>query len=153
MGRVQTKTEKGKPGASRGRKARGLTRCEIARLPVHTMEGAYVMKQCLFSTRFVKLGVVLAAIAVLPVQAASADSSSCTNPLLSQPFLSYGDHNWFTLAPGESVDNVNGAGWILSGGARLVTTTVADRNVGSVVDLPPGSSARTPVMCVESGMP
>jgi len=30
---------------------------------------------------------------------------------------------------------------------------VADRNVGSVVDLPPGSSARTPVMCVESGMP
>ena len=29
-------TEKGKPGASRGRKARGLTPCEIARLPVHT---------------------------------------------------------------------------------------------------------------------
>jgi hypothetical protein len=109
------------------------------------------MKKYLFSRRVVGLGAVIAAFAVLPVQAASADTTACQNPLLSQPFLSVGDQNLYTLAPGESVDNFDGTGWTLSGGANLVTTTLADGNTGQVLDLPSGSKAVSPVMCVNLG--
>lgn len=97
----------------------------------------------------------MAAFVALPVQAASAASTttSCPTPLLSQPFLSLGDSNWYTLAPGESVDNFDGTGWVLSGGASIVTTTQANGTTGAVLDLPPGSSATSPTMCVQSGMP
>lgn len=72
---------------------------------------------------------------------------------MSQLFLPYGDSNWYTLMPGESADNVDGTGWTLTGGAQLVTNTVADGQTGSVLDLPPGSSATSPIICVQSGMP
>ncbi len=117
---------------------------------MRTAEGEYV-KKYLFSRRLVGLGAVIAAFAVLPVQAASADTTSCQNPLLSQPFLSVGDQNFYTLAPGESVDNFDGTGWTLSGGASLVTTTLADGTTGQVLDLPSGSKAVSPVMCVDLG--
>jgi|SRR5579884_615024 len=113
------------------------------------------MRQYLFSRRSLGLGVAIAAFVALPVQAASAAdaTTSCPDPLLSQPFQSWGDSNWYTLTPGEDVDNVDATGWVLSDGAKIVTTTLADGNTGSVLDLPPGSSATTPTMCVESGMP
>lgn len=111
------------------------------------------MKQYLFSRRLVGLGTVVAAFAALPAQAASADTTPCQTPSLSQPFLSYGDDGQYTLVPGESVDNLDGGGWGLNDGASIVPTTLADGTDGSVLDLPPGSSATTPIMCVESGMP
>lgn len=154
MTTVNNQTEKGKPGASRGRKARGLTRSEIARPPVHTTEGAYEMRKYLFSLRSLTMGALLAAVAAVPAQAATvADTSMCSTPVFSQPFLSLGDRNWYTLVPGQSDNNFDGAGWTLSGGARIVTTRLADGSTSSVLDLPSGSKAVSPTICVTSSYP
>jgi hypothetical protein len=81
------------------------------------------------------------------------DTSSCTDPLLSQPFVSSHDSNWYTLAPGENADSFGGAGWTLSGGASITTTTLADGSVGTVLNLPSGAQAESPIMCVTSAYP
>jgi hypothetical protein len=112
------------------------------------------MKHNLFTHRHL-LAVVVAAFAAAPGQAAAAtvDTSMCQNPLLTQPFLSYGDSNWYTLAPGQTVDNFNGSGWTLSGGAKLVATKLADGATGSVLDLPSKAKAVSPIICVTSDYP
>lgn len=87
---------------------------------------------------------------------AMADSDStatCTAPTLSQPFLSEGDSNWYTLAPGESADDFAGTGWMLLNGANITTTQLADGSTGSVLDLPAGAIAVSPPVCVESDYP
>jgi len=102
------------------------------------------------------LAVLFAAVAGGPAQAAApAGTASCAPPnyLLSQPFTSLGDSNWYTLAPGQSVDAFTAAGWTLSGGASLVTATLADGSLGTVLDLPAGATAVSPAMCVNSGYP
>ncbi len=123
------------------------------------------MTKPLFSRPTLGLATVLAAFVALPVATALAatpsgsagaggmSSSSCPSTLLTQPFLSYHDRHWYTLAPGESSDSFDGDAWTLSGGATVVTETLADGQTGSVLDLPPGSSATSPMMCVRSGMP
>ncbi len=113
------------------------------------------MKQCLFSHRRLGLGVVVAALFAVPAQAvaASVDTSACTTPEFSQPFLPFHDSNWYSLMPGQSVDNFDGNGWSLSGGAKIVTTTLADGSTGSVLDLPSGSKAVSPTICVTSDYP
>jgi hypothetical protein len=113
------------------------------------------MNLCLFSRRSLGLGVAVAAFAAVPAQAATAsvDTSMCSAPELSQPFLSANDSNWYTLAPGESPDNFDGAGWGLSGGAQIITTTLSDGSTGSVLDLPSGSKAVSPTICVTSEYP
>ena len=98
----------------------------------------------------------IAAFAAAPASAATTnplDTSMCSNPTLSQPFLSVGDHNWYTLMPGESADSFAGGGWTLSGGAKIVTTKLADGTTGSVLDLPSGLKAVSPVICVTSAYP
>jgi hypothetical protein len=101
------------------------------------------------------LGVVIAALGAAPAQAATTpvDTSMCTTPVFSQPFLSWRDTNSYTLVSGQSADNFSGAGWVLSGGASLVTTTLADGTTGSVLDLPTGSQAVSPTICVASDYP
>jgi hypothetical protein len=79
------------------------------------------------------------------------NTSACTAPTLSQPLLSIGDSNWYTLTPGETVDNFNGSGWTLSGGAQIKSVPLADGATGSVLDLPTGSQAVSPTLCVNSG--
>lgn len=114
------------------------------------------MKQRPFSRRALGLGVLLAALGAAPAQAKppwAVDTSMCAAPQLSQPFLSIGDSNWYTLVPGESPDNFDGAGWTLSGGARIITTTLPDGKTGSVLDLPTGAQAVSPTVCVQSNYP
>jgi hypothetical protein len=81
------------------------------------------------------------------------DTSACSNPLLTQPFLSSRDSNWYTLIPGQTPGNFDGTGWQFSGGARIITTTLADGSTSSVLDLPSGSQAVSPTMCVTSAYP
>jgi hypothetical protein len=76
------------------------------------------------------------------------NTSACTAPTLSQPLLSIGDSNWYTLTPGETVDNFNGSGWTFSGGAQVKSVPLADGATGSVLDLPTGSQAVSPTLCV-----
>jgi hypothetical protein len=84
---------------------------------------------------------------------ASIDISQCVENELSQPFLYAKDVNFYTLVPGEYPDNFAGEGWQLSGGAEIVTETLQDGTVGQVLDLPSGSKAVSPVICVTSAYP
>ncbi|MGN6869977.1 MAG: hypothetical protein ACTHMY_16415 [Solirubrobacteraceae bacterium] len=113
------------------------------------------MKKYLFSLRSLALGGLLAAFAAVPAQAATpaVDTSMCSNPLLTQAFLSSRDTNWYTLLPGETPGNFNGAGWTLTGGARIVTATLPDGSTTSVLDLPSGAKAVSPTICVTSDYP
>jgi hypothetical protein len=102
------------------------------------------------------LAVLFAAVAGGSAQAAApVKTSACSQPTysFSQPFSSLKDSNWYTLAPGQSVNSFDGTGWTLSGGAKLVTTTLADGSVGTVLDLPAGATAVSPPMCVSSDYP
>jgi hypothetical protein len=101
----------------------------------------------LFRKGCVTVGTVIALAAAAP---AVASADPCPNYQLSQPFLAWGDTNQYTLLPGQSVDNVSGDGWQLSRGAKLMTSTVQDGRVGQVLDMPAGSVAVTPPMCVNA---
>jgi hypothetical protein len=123
------------------------------------------MKQYLFSRRTTVCGILAAAFSCLAASPALADSpwagsglpwgdtSSCSAPPLSQPFFSARDSNWYTLAPGQSSAGFDGTGWSLSQGASITTGQLADGTTGSVLDLPSGSAAISPPMCVDAGYP
>ena len=107
--------------------------------------------------------VVVAALGAAPVGAvvaasaqadtSAAGTSSCTDPALSQPFLPWGDSNWYALAPGEAPDDFAGTGWTLTGGAQIVTTALQDGRTGSVLNLPVGAKAVSPTICLTSACP
>jgi hypothetical protein len=117
------------------------------------------MTKCLFSRRSCSFGLsgvlaaLMAGLVASPALAStsSVDTSGCSAPQLSQPLLSVGDSNWYTMTPGESVDNFDGGGWTLTGGAQIKTTQLADGQTGSVLDLPSGAKAVSPTLCVNSG--
>jgi hypothetical protein len=83
-------------------------------------------------------------------QQLSPAADGCPGYSLSQPFLAWGDTHEYTLLSGESVDNVGGLGWQLSGGARLTSATLQDGKVGQVLDMPAGSHVVTAAMCVNA---
>ena len=115
------------------------------------------MMKDLFSRRSVALSGAIAALAcglaAAPASAATAQSGNvdCSQPPLSQPFLSAGDANWYTLLAGQTTDDFNAGGWTLSGGAKLVSTRLANGQLGRVLDLPSGATAVSPTMCVNNG--
>ena len=118
------------------------------------------MNHCLL--RRLGLGLAIAAAAAAPAQAKTAstqtvttpvDTSMCAAAALTQPFLSWQDTNWYALAPGQTAGNFNGAGWVLSGGAKIVTMKLANGTTGSVLDLPAGSQAVSPTVCLTSAYP
>lgn len=113
------------------------------------------MQQYLF--RSIGIGAALAAFATVPAtavaQSAPSTTTACTNPPLTQPFLAWGDSHWYALAPGETADDFAGAGWTLTGGAKIVTTTLLDGTSSSVLDLPRGSKAVSPTVCLTSAYP
>jgi len=113
------------------------------------------MTQYLFSRRSLGmsgvLAVVLAGLAASPAMAGTRSANApCSPPQLSQPFASTGDPNWYMLAPGQTPDSFDATGWTLTGGAKLLTTTLADGETGQVLDLPSGSQAISPRFCVQS---
>ena len=79
-----------------------------------------------------------------------SDTSGCSQHPLSQPFLAASDGHWYAMAPGQSTDSFGGSGWTLSGGATVAQARLADGALGSVLDLPGGSRAVSPLMCVSS---
>lgn len=114
------------------------------------------MKQGLFSRRRRRIGAagivvtVAACWSVSPALATTTatDTSGCSAPTLTQPFLSVRDSNWYTLVPGEGADKFDGGGWALTGGASIQTRILADGNTGQILDLPSGSKAVSPTICV-----
>jgi hypothetical protein len=124
---------------------------------VHNEGSVHEMKTFLFSgsPRVVFLGVLSALLLAVPAQAATTavDTSSCTEGVFSQHFLSIGDKNWYTPVGGQDSSGFNGEGWQLSNGAQIVTTTLPDGTTGSVLDLPSGARAVSPLTCVTSEYP
>jgi len=114
------------------------------------------MPHARFSRRslFAAAAVTAAAAAIILPAVASAypaPTDACPAPQLTQPFAK--DSNWYELAPGQSVDAFSGDGWTLTGGAQIVTTTLADGSVGQVLDLPAGATATSPVFCIATDFP
>lgn len=99
------------------------------------------------------LSVVVALLSAGSAQAATSVSTTCTAPVLYQPFLQYNDSNWYSLTPGQSYDNFSGTGWTLSGGAAVSTNTLADGYTGSTLNLPRGAKAVSPELCVDNAYP
>ena len=97
------------------------------------------------------LGVVVALLAAGTAEATV--TTTCTQPVLYQPFLPFGDGNWYSLLPGESYDNVDATGWTLSGGASLMKTTLQDGTAGQVLNLPYGAKAITSAACFSNTFP
>ena len=114
------------------------------------------MKQTVFNRFSLGFGAILvAAVAGLtatPALAADAqsDEAPCSAPQLSQLFLSYNDAGWYTLLAGETTNSFDGVEWKLGGGAQIVTTKLIDGQVRPVLDLPGGSVAVSPPVCVSS---
>jgi hypothetical protein len=98
---------------------------------------------------------VVAAVPVAPaatiVKAApakvSAELAVCPGQSFSQPFEALKDSNYYTLVEGSEF-NSPGEGWELNNGASLVEGTRPDGGAGNVLDLPTGSYAVSPPVCV-----
>jgi hypothetical protein len=96
---------------------------------------------------------VTALSSALPVSAAqAATASACPSTTLVQPFVTYGDHGYYSLVAGGSFEG-SIAGWGLHGGARVVAGGVPSAVGGSLgadsLALPAGASAMSPFTCVE----
>lgn len=89
----------------------------------------------------------------MPPGKASIDTSMCSEPEVSQPFLFAKDNHLYTLMPGESESGFDGAGWELRGEASIVTTTLPDGTTTQALDLPSGSEAVSPTICVDQTYP
>jgi hypothetical protein len=112
------------------------------------------MKQHLRTSGALGMVGVLIALVIGPAQSAAAATTTaayCPPTSLFQPFS--GDSRWYTLTPGEARDAFAGTGWLLTGGAKITTQTLADGTTGTVLDLPAGSTASSPAMCVDSTYP
>jgi hypothetical protein len=79
---------------------------------------------------------------ILPTEAAV-----CPGQIFSQPFLSLGDLNYYTLVPGSQFDNPP-EGWELRDGARVVGATHPDGSEGYALEMPSGSVAVSAPVCV-----
>ena len=104
-----------------------------------------------------KSAFVLAGAVALPVPAAQADLvnfGACNTSSLSQPFVRWGDPASYELAPGGAFER---SSWTLDDGAELVAGSepyAATGTLGSSsLSLPAGSSARSPLTCVDAAYP
>jgi hypothetical protein len=95
---------------------------------------------------------VLAAAAAGAARAEVTRTSECTEAELSQHFFPFRDYNMYTQVPGQDT-SFNGAGWTLSDGAAVVSTTDANGHQVNVLDLPSGSKAVSPTVCVTKDFP
>jgi hypothetical protein len=111
------------------------------------------MKQQWRTSGLLGMAGVLVALVIGPAQSAAAATTAafCPPATLSQPFA--GDGRWYTLTPGEAANAFAGTGWLLTGGARIATERLADGTTGTVLDLPAGSTATSPAMCVDGSYP
>jgi hypothetical protein len=94
------------------------------------------------------LGAVFAAMATAPPANALLGLGNPCGSTMSQPFAQFGDNASYTLVPGGSFEPGTPA-WSLKGGASVVSGNEPFANSGSnSLNLPAGSSATSPFMCV-----
>lgn len=88
---------------------------------------------------------------VAPVKLApekvSAALAVCPGQTFSQPFEALKDSNYYTLVEGSQFDGPE-EGWELKNGAEIVEGSRPDGSSGGVLDMPAGSYAISPPVCV-----
>jgi hypothetical protein len=89
----------------------------------------------------------------LVAETTGASQQECQAPVLSQPFWGLKDTRHYVLAPGGDFGDPGGAGWQFFGGARIVDDTKPDGTTGGSLYMPSGSTAVSPVMCVDMTYP
>lgn len=77
----------------------------------------------------------------------NAELAVCPGQSFSQPFLSFEDLNYYTLVE-DSLFDAGSGDWGLRSGAAVVDGTRPDGSSGPVLELPPGSFAISPPVCV-----
>jgi hypothetical protein len=81
---------------------------------------------------------------------ASAGVLGCNYPAAAQSFARWGDSSKYVPVPGGSFETAGG--WTLAGGARVVTGNepfqLGSPGDSRSLELPPGSSAMTPGVCL-----
>jgi hypothetical protein len=110
------------------------------------------------------LAVVLAAPAVASardddpaggLQTTVATTMTCLDPLIEHPFAAFGDGLDYVLAPNGSFESTNG--WELTGGAAATPGNdpfqLQGGEDGNVLSMPAGSTATSPLMCVDPSYP
>ena len=109
-------------------------------------------------TAFFSMALSLSALAVTPVasQADVVSVNACDNSALTQPFTSWGDFDYYKLAPGGDFEG-SLSGWSLSGGAGQSAGSESYGVTGSVgassLSLPAGATAQSPATCVNAAYP
>ena len=113
-----------------------------------------------------KIRAVLAALAATAASAALAapanagvltkSATDCDAPVTSHPFQRWGDGASYKLVPNGALES-GAAGWTLSGGAKVVAGNEPYKVHGTgdshSLELPTGSSATSPTVCVGLGEP
>jgi hypothetical protein len=82
-----------------------------------------------------------------PTTGAPAAPKVCAGQEFSPVFESFKDPNLYTLVPGSQFNSPE-EGWSFSGGAHIVTTARPNGQVGGVLEMPYGSQAISPQVCV-----
>lgn len=98
----------------------------------------------------------VAAFAAIPAaaQASLINLNTCNTSALSQPFAPWGDNASYELAPGGDFES---SGWNLSGAASIVSGSEPFAATGTLgqysLSLPAGSTATSPLTCVDAAYP
>jgi hypothetical protein len=86
--------------------------------------------------------------ALLGLSAAPAlAAATCEGQTFSQPFAAWSDYNYYTLVQGGEFNSAS-EGWELKGGAQTLQGTRPNRSTAGVLNLPSGSEAVSPPVCV-----
>jgi hypothetical protein len=117
------------------------------------MTPAHTIRRALGTLCAATAAIGLTASPALAATTATTAEAGCSTPVLYQPFTALKDRNFYMPAPGGAFDDPAGAGWQLSGGARIVETTQPDGTVAGVLDLPSRATAVSPSMCITSDYP
>jgi hypothetical protein len=101
----------------------------------------------------------LAALVAWPstrADAALLNGSQCPATMLTQPFVQFGDANYYSLVAGGDFETAQSS-WTLSGGAKRVLGSDPFGATGKLgaysLSLPAGASAQSPFVCVNVAYP
>ena len=83
------------------------------------------------------------------VEQTAATTQTCQDPVVVNPFTSFGDVRDYVLAPFGDFESATLDGWSFEGGAGIV----ADEDGNRSLDLPAGSAATSPAMCIDLNYP
>src|SRR5205823_3110365 len=121
---------------------------------VSAIRSAAVLRRALgLSAGVASLVGALPAVASAARHSTSATTPACSAPALAQIYSWAQDTNWYAAIPGEKWDSFSSGGWTLSGGAKFVTTTLADGKRGTMLYMPSGAKAVSPSVCVTNSYP